>query len=150
MTTKTNHFEQGFCVSWSDLDGNAHMRNTSYLDYAANTRMHYFAKHGFTLARFASEKLGPVVSRDELTYRRELRLMDEFTVDLELVGISDDGTRFRVRNTFRNSLQDVSASVTSDGVWFDLETRRPRVPPSDLDGLMRALQHTNDFETLNR
>jgi acyl-CoA thioester hydrolase len=143
--TETNHFELRFRVGWSDLDGNAHMGNTSYLSYASNTRVHYFTQHGFTPARFASEKFGPVVVRDELTYRRELRLMDEFAVDFELVGLSDNGIRFRVRNTFRTASEDVAASVTSEGVWFDLEHRRARIPPPDLDTLMRTLWRAKDF-----
>jgi len=145
MATGSHHFEQRFRVGWSDLDGNAHMGNAAYLGYASDTRMHYFTEHGFTMARFASEKFGPVVVRDELTYRKELRLMDEFVVDLELVGISGDGIRFRVRNTFRNASEDVAASVTSEGVWFDLEHRRPRTPPPDLDKLMRVLWRAKDF-----
>ncbi|MDA4111296.1 MAG: thioesterase family protein [Thaumarchaeota archaeon] len=145
MAGKTNHFEERFRVGWSDLDGNAHMGNSSYLDHASNTRMLFFVQNGFTLARFASERFGPVVTRDELVYRKELRLMDEFTVDFELVGLSDDGGRFRVRNTFRNSTKNVAAAVTSDGVWFDLEHRRPRAPPMELDALMRALQRSTDF-----
>jgi acyl-CoA thioester hydrolase len=121
------------------------MGNSSYLDYASNTRMLFFNQNGFTMSRFASEKFGPVVVRDELIYRKELRLMEEFIVDLEAAGLSQDGIRFRVRNPFRNSANDVSAVVTSDGVWFDLERRKPRTPPQDLDNLMRALQRTNDF-----
>ncbi len=150
MSTKTIYFEQRYHVGWSDLDGNAHMGNASYLGYAADTRMHYFTQHGFTLARFASERFGPVVAREELVYRKELRLMDEFVVDLELVGISENGMRFRVRNTFRNASKDVAASVTSEGVWFDLEHRRPRIPPSDLDSLMRALHRASDFQSLDQ
>jgi len=97
------------------------------------------------MSRFASEKFGPVIVRDELVYRKELRLMEDFRVDFEAAGLSQDGARFRVRNTFRNSANDISAVVTSDGVWFDLERRKPRIPPQDLDNLMRALQRTNDF-----
>ena len=145
MSAETHQFEQRFRVGWSDLDGNAHMGNASYLGYASDTRMHYFTEHGFTMARFASEKFGPVVVRDELTYRRELRLMDEFVVDFELVGLSEDGPRFRVTNTFWTALGDLAASVTSEGVWFDLEHRRPRTPPSDLDTLMRALKRAKDY-----
>ena len=148
MAAETHHFEQRFRVGWSDLDGNAHMGNASYLGYASDTRMHYFTEHGFTMARFASEKFGPVVVRDELTYLKELRLMDEFKVDYELVGLSENGMRFRVRNTFRNSSGEVAASVTSDGLWFDLEHRRPRVPPADLDSLMRALWRAEDFASI--
>ena len=121
------------------------MGNASYLGYASDTRMHYFTEHGFTPARFAPEKFGPVVVRDELIYRRELRLMDEFAVDLELVGISETGTRFRVRNMFQTASGEDAASVTSDGLWFDLELRRPRIPPADIDTLMRALWLAKDY-----
>jgi len=145
MSGKSVYFEERFRVGWSDLDANVHMANSSYLDHASNTRMLFFNKHGFTMSRFALEKFGPVVVRDEIVYRKELRLMDEFRVDLESVGLSSDAVRFRVRNTFRNTADDVSAVVTSDGLWFDLERRRPRSPPDDLDYLMRSLQRTSDF-----
>jgi acyl-CoA thioester hydrolase len=145
IATKIGKFNQKFLVGWSDLDGNSHMGNTSYLGHASNTRMLFFAVHGFSLARFASEKFGPVMMRDELVYHKELRLMDEFAVDFELVGLSGDGVQFRVRNTFRNAANAVAAAVTSDGVWFDLERRRPRTPPEELDNLMRALQRSKDF-----
>ena len=138
-------FVQKFRVGWSDLDGNVHMGATSFMDHAFNTRMLYFALHGFTMARFDAEKFGPVLTHDDLVYRKELRLMDEFTVDLELVGISADGVRFRLRNTFRNSANEVAAIMTSDGVWFDLERRRPRAPPKDMDDLVRNLRRASDF-----
>ncbi len=144
----TTNFEQRFRVGWSDLDANAHMGNSSYLDHASNTRMLFFALNGFTVARFASEKFGPVVVRDELVYRKELRLMDEFTVDFESAGASADGVQFRVRNTFRNAASEIAAVVTSEGVWFDLERRRPRAPPVDLDSLMRMLQKSNDYSEI--
>jgi acyl-CoA thioester hydrolase len=150
MPDKTIQFEHRFRVGWSDLDGNAHMGNSAYLDQVSNTRMLFFARHGFSIERFASEKFGPVVVRDELVYRKELRLMDEFTVDFESVGISNDGVRFRVRNTFRNNAGEVAASVTSEGVWFDLENRRPRNPPKDLDDLMRSLHRSLDFKEIPR
>jgi acyl-CoA thioester hydrolase len=145
MGMTADKFEQKFRVGWSDLDGNVHMGATSFMDHAFNTRTLYFAQHGFPMARFAEEKFGPVLLHDDLVYRRELRLMDEFTVELELVGISADGVRFRVRNTFRNSANEVAAVMTSDGVWFDLEHRGPRVPPKDIDDLMRAMRRASDF-----
>jgi acyl-CoA thioesterase FadM len=100
----------------------------------------YFAHDGFTVERFAAEKFGLVVVRDELVYRKELRLLEEFTVDFQLAGLSADGVQFRVRNTFRNTADDVAATVTSEGVWFDLERRQPRLPPPDLDRVMRAVR----------
>jgi acyl-CoA thioester hydrolase len=145
MEDRPRYFEQKYRVGWSDLDGNAHMANTSYLDHAHNTRFLFFALNGFTGERFAAEKFGPVVVRDEVVYRKELRLLEEFTVNFELAGISDDGVRFRIRNTFRTASGDFAAAVTSEGLWFDLERRRPRAPPLDLDDLMRSLQRSDDY-----
>jgi acyl-CoA thioester hydrolase len=144
----SRRFEHRFQVGWGDLDSNAHMANTSFLDRAADTRMLYFARSGFTVARFASERFGPVVVRDEVTYNKELRFLQEFTVDLEIAGLSGDGVRFRLRNTFRNTADEVAATVTSEGMWFDLEKRRPRAPPLDLDKLQRDLPRANDFVEL--
>jgi len=145
LSNEPIYFEQRFRVGWSDLDGNAHMANSSYLDHAADTRMLFFNQNGFTMSRFASERFGPVVVRDELVYRKELRLMEDFRVNLEVAGLSRDGARFRLRNTFLTSANGISAVVTSDGVWLDLERRKPRIPPRELDNLMRALPRTNDF-----
>ena len=116
MTVTGNRYEQRFRVSWGHVDGNAHMANTAFLDRAADTRFLFFAEHGFPAARFIAERVGPVIGRDELSYRKELRLLDEFTVDLEMVGLSPDGTRFELSNTFLDGTGEVAAVVTSEGV----------------------------------
>jgi acyl-CoA thioester hydrolase len=141
-------FEQHFRVSWGDLDSNAHMANTAFLDRAADTRMQFYVVRGFPLTRFSEERIGPVILRDELVYRKELRLLDEYVVDLEVVGLSEEGTRFQVRNTFRTGAGEVAAIVTSAGLWFDLERRRPRPPPPDLDAVFRQAPRGEDFKEI--
>ena len=37
-----------FQVTWADLDSNAHLKNSRYLDYAAQARFLYLAAAGFT------------------------------------------------------------------------------------------------------
>ena len=137
-----------FRVGWGDIDGNAHMANTAFLDHAADARFLFFAEHGFTGERFATERVGPVIVRDELTYRRELRLGEEFSVDVKMAGLSRDGSRFRIENTFRTGAHVLVATVRSDGVWFDLERRRPRVPPPDLDAIQRAIPRSDGYAEL--
>ena len=137
-----------YSVGWGDIDGNLHMANRAILDRAADARLLFFARHGFSAARLADEKFGPVISRDELVYRKELRLMDEFTVDLRLVGLSSDGVRFAIENTFRNAAGEVTTVVRSEGVWFDLERRRPRPPPPDLEAILRAAPRAESFRQL--
>jgi acyl-CoA thioester hydrolase len=140
--------EESFRVGWADIDGNGHMGNTAFLDRASDTRVRFFADHGFPVAKFAAEHFGPVIVRDELVYRKELRLLEEFTVDLVLVGVSADGVRFRLRNTFRTASGELSAEVTSEGVWFDLEVRRPRTPPAEVDAVMRAMVRSPEFQEI--
>lgn len=144
-------FEMPFYARWADMDFNAHMRNTAFLDVAADCRMRFFESGGFTMREFESRRIGPVLTRDQLDYRAEMRLLEGGTVDLELAGLSDDASRFRLRNTFRrNPGEDgrTVAVVTSDGLWFDLTSRKPAVPPDDLAALLRALPRTNDWQEL--
>lgn len=148
MTGPGVRFEQHHKVGWGDMDGNAHMANTAFLDRSADTRFQFFAEHGYPGPRFVAERIGPVIVRDELAYRKELRLLEEFTVDLELHGISSDGTRFIIGNTFHNAAREVAASVISEGVWFDLDRRRPRAPPPDLDKAQREMPRSEGFKEI--
>jgi acyl-CoA thioester hydrolase len=142
-------FERTFHVSWAHLDSNAHMANTAYLDVVVDVRFMYFASQGFAPADWARLKLGPVVRRDEVDYRRELRLLQTFTVDMRLAGLSDDCSRFRFRNEIRRDDGELAARVTSLGGILDLATRKITAPPEALAIAIRALEHTEDFETLD-
>ena len=71
-------------ASWADMDFNAHMRNTAFLDKSADVRMMYFTEHGFPAAEFLRLKLGPVVMKDEVEYRKEVGLLQEITVTLAI------------------------------------------------------------------
>ncbi len=148
-STAVGPFVERFRVGWGDLDGNNHMANRAYLDHAADVRILLFARHGFPGARLATERIGPVIVRDELSYRRELRLSEEFTVDLQAMGLSEDGSRYLLQNTFLNGEGELAARVASEGVWFDLERRRPRPPPPDLDAIQRAMPRTEAFRILS-
>ena len=86
---------------WGDMDFNGHMRNTAYLDASGDLRVRYFADHGFTAGEFERLQVGPVILRDTLEYYRELHLLEEVEVRLSLLGLSDDGSHFRMRNDFR-------------------------------------------------
>lgn len=140
--------EQRFRVGWGDLDANQHLGNRAILDRAADARLLWFAANGFAGPRLAAARFGPVIVRDELVYRHELRLLDEFTVDVRLTGLSDDAVRFALQNTFRNAEGEVTTVVRSEGVWFDLDQRRPRRPPTELEAILRAMPRSTDYAEL--
>lgn len=144
----TTPFTVTLQAGWGDMDFNSHMRNTAFLDKSADTRMMYFAAHGFPVSEFARQRFGPVVKKDEIVYFREVGLLEEVEVSLLLAGQAEDGTRFRLRNDFRRKDGTPAASVISVGGWLDLNARKLRVPPVGLLQAMNLLARTEDFEVM--
>jgi acyl-CoA thioester hydrolase len=141
-------FEQRFQVGKSHLDSNAHMSNTAYVDLAADVRVAYLAAAGFSINSFARMLFGPVIRREEVEHFRVLRLKDRARVTLLLAGLSDDGSRFRLRNEFWNESGTLVARITSLGGWIDLRLRRILAPPPALAAALRELERAPDFEDL--
>ena len=140
-------YKKTLIAGWGDMDFNAHMRNTAYLDKSADVRMMYFAEHGYPMSEFARLQLGPVVMRDQIDYFRECRLLDEITVTLALAGLSEDASRMTLRNEFYRG-DVLCARLTSTAGWFDLRQRKLVVPPPELAALLRALTRSEDFADL--
>lgn len=132
-------------VQWSDLDGNMHMKNTSYLEYASNIRMTYFLDNGFPPKKMLGMGVGPVAVRDEILYLKEIQLMDPFRVSLQLDGLSEDCSRMRLINLFINDSGAVFGRVTSDGVWFNLVHRKIMPPPDEINKLMLMLPRSETY-----
>src|SRR3974377_1237918 len=121
-------FEQTLYAGWGDMDFNAHMKNTAYLDKSADVRMMYFAQQGYPASEFLRLKIGPVVMRDELEYFREIHLLEEMKVNLAFAGLSDDGSRMSIRNEFTRADGKLAARVTTIGGWMNLSARKLIAP----------------------
>jgi acyl-CoA thioester hydrolase len=141
-------FRCEFRVGWVHVDFNQHMGNTGYLSLAVDARFLYFESRGVPVSEFMRLQIGPVVLRDELEYFSELRLMDLVTVTLELDGLSADAAQMRLRNEFFRADGKRAARVTSQGLWMNLQTRRPTVPPDSVIAALRGLAHTADYREL--
>lgn len=135
-------------AGWGDMDFNSHMRNTAYLDKAADVRQMFLIEHGFPIEEFARRRIGPVVRKDELEYFAEVGLQQKIEVTCELAGHADDGSRFIFRHEIFRPDGRLSARVTSTGGWFDLAARRLIAPEPDLLAVMNALGRTDDFVVL--
>jgi len=142
-------YVQEYRARWADMDFNQHMRNAAYLGVAEETRLRFLEDGGFPMAELYRRRLGPVVVEDLLTYKKELRLLEPFRVDMAIVAISPDARKLKVRNRFfRNSDGALCATVETLILWFDLEARRTVVPPRDLGQLWLGLARTDDFAML--
>ncbi len=85
-------------AGWGDMDFNSHMRNTAYLDKAADVRQMFLMEHGFPIEEFMRLRIGPVVMKDELEYFKEVGLQQQITVTYALAGHAEDGSRFLLRH----------------------------------------------------
>jgi acyl-CoA thioester hydrolase len=142
-------YVQEYRARWADMDFNQHMRNAAYLGVAEETRLRFLEDGGFPMTELYRRRLGPVVVEDLLTYKKELRLLEPFRVDMAVVAISADARKMKVRNRFlRGSDGALCASVETLVLWFDLEARRTIVPPPDLGALWLGLARADDFAML--
>ena len=141
-------FEKQLFAGWGDMDFNSHMRNTAFLDKSADVRMMFFAEHGFPAAEFMRRSLGPVILKDELEYFKEVRLLEPLRITLAIAALSDDGSRFSMRNEFWKAEGKLAARVNSHAGWLDLSARRLVLPPDVLLDALRSLPQTEDFQVL--
>lgn len=141
-------YSRSFVAGWGDMDFNAHMRNTAFLDRAADVRMMFFADNGFPMQEFMRRRIGPVIMKDELEYYREVALLQEISVSLAVAGLAADGSRFLIRNDVFWADGTPCARVTSAGGWLDLAARRLVAPPDELLAALRTLPRTDTYADL--
>src|ERR1044072_837615 len=115
-TVPEKSFSIKLFARWPDMDFNQHMRNAAYLGAAEDCRMQFLSTHGFAMDTLRTRGLGPVVVEDRLTYKKELRLLEPFAVQLAVAALARDIRKMKVRNTFvRDSDNTVCAIVESVG-----------------------------------
>jgi acyl-CoA thioester hydrolase len=135
-------------AGWADMDFNSHMKNTAYLDKAADVRQIYLIENGFPVEEFLRLRIGPAMKRDEVDYFREVRLQERIDVTYAIAGHADDGSRFRLRHEIYRADGLLAARVTSEGGWLHLGERRIVAPPPELLAAMNRIERTEDFVVL--
>jgi acyl-CoA thioester hydrolase len=141
-------FSKTLYAGWADMDFNSHMKNTAYLDKAADVRQMFLMENGFPVEEFFRLRIGPVVMKDEVEYFKEVGLQQKITVTYAIAGHSIDGSRFLLRHEIFRNDGKLSARVTSAGGWLDLAERRLIAPPPALLSAMNLLEKTSDFTVL--
>ncbi|XLZ72937.1 thioesterase family protein [Massilia sp. SR12] len=141
-------FERKMMAGWGDMDFNSHMANTAYLNKAGDIRMLFLAENGFPMAEFKRLNIGPVVMKDEISYSKEVLLLDQITVTLAVAGLSQDGSRWQLRSDIYRSDGKLAARINSSGGWLDLTARKLVTPPPALLAAWQSLYQTDDFQVL--
>src|SRR5204862_166558 len=128
--------------------------------------LHNTIDHEFRGLCRSIERIGDVVRRARLNHHHppaeigaRLRWTMNHTISmlssvdsatLESSGFSEDYGRYRLVNQFFKLDGTRVARVTTHGLWLNLDTRKPLVPPDDLRKVIEQIFRTEDYEVLSQ
>src|SRR5690242_9038539 len=122
-------------IRWSDIDQNRHLRHSVYYDYGAMMRMNFLTEHGLSLKTLEEMQIGPILFREEAQFRREIKLEDKVTLDVELTKATTDFARWSLRHNFIHADGSLATRLSIDGAWLDLLKRKLAVPGDFIKGV---------------
>ena len=137
-----------FPTKWSDFDPNRHMRHTAYNEYAAEIRVRYFAEQNFSIVELTKYNLGPILFTEETSFRKEIHLGENITVNMKLSGLSANNERWKITHEVFNEAENLSAVIKVYGAWIDLTKRKLTGPPNETKNLFLNAEKTEDFEEI--
>ena len=130
---------EGFKVRWDEVDPIGHLRHTGYSTFAAQGRLELFGAVGIS-SDFAEAGVAPILFREELVYRREVRLGEVISITSELSALNDDASRWSMIQRVLRPNGQLAATVETDGAWIDLTLRKLCPPASETAAKMRGLR----------
>ncbi|HKP31664.1 MAG TPA: thioesterase family protein [Chitinophagaceae bacterium] len=132
-------------LRWSDLDPNFHLRHSAYYDFGAYIRISYFNDHGLSNQVLIDNHFGPILFREECIFRKELKMNDELTINLEVVKARKDLSRWTIQHQFMRNGQ-LAAVLTVDGAWIDTQLRKLTNIPEQYRHIMESMPRAENFE----
>lgn len=141
-------FIVNFTTRWADFDANIHMRHTAYNDYAAEVRLRFFNKFGITIQDFTQEKVGPILFEENTRFLKEIRMGEDISVNLKLLGLSSKGERWKIQHEVFNGKGTLAAIITVYGAWIDLVKRKLSVPPVKFQTIFTDVERAENFEEI--
>jgi len=72
-------------------------------------------------------------------------MSERVAIELRIAGLSEDGSRFRIRHDLYKEDGRHAAAHEVTGAWFDMKTRKLMQPPAALAEIFRNLTHSDDF-----
>jgi acyl-CoA thioester hydrolase len=133
-------------IRWADIDANRHLRHSAYYDYGATLRMMILSENGLTTEKLEQLQIGPVLFREEAVFRREIRLEDVITVDVELLKATPDYSRWSIRHNFLKADGSLAAVINIDAAWIDMVKRKLTVPDEFIQKIFENFPKPDDFE----
>ncbi len=132
-------------VAWADMDALQHVNNVVYLRYFEIARIDFLNK----INLFDTIKpggIGPVISENNIRYKRPVTFPDTLTVGITISDIKTD--RFLMNySVFSHAQQAVTTTGSSLVVMFDFKTGQKAAISEPL--LSALISHSQDLLNLN-
>lgn len=132
-------------IRWSDLDPNFHLRHSVYYDWGAFVRMAYMTEHGITPSVLLVHQMGPILFREECTFKREIGFQDKVEISLHLYKCTRDMGRWGMRHEIWKNGDTLSAIIHADGAWLDTRLRKLATPPEAFREAFEHIPRSSDF-----
>lgn len=139
-------YSKTYEIIWANIDANRHLRHTAYNDYAAQVRVSFFKDFGFSVEKLARLMIGPILFSEHTKFMREVGMNDSITVDIRVASMRKDASRWKIVHQVFRSDGILSAVITVEGAWMDLNTRKLTIPPPEILGMIDSMPKTEDFE----
>ena len=136
-------------VRWSDLDPNFHLRHSVYYDWGALCRISFLHEFGLTTDIMAKYHVGPILFREECVFKREIKLHDEVTIDLQLLKSKRDYSRWTIQHTIMKNGGTLAATITCDGAWLDTVQRKLAVLPQEAAHVFEQMPLQENFQWID-
>jgi acyl-CoA thioester hydrolase len=138
-------YEKRIEIRWADLDPNFHLRHSVYYDFGAYIRISFLNEYGITQEALTEHHFGPILFREECIFRRELRMGDPITINLELLKAREDFSRWTIVHQFKKGDQ-IAAILTLDGAWIDTHIRKLTGLPLPFRQVFEQMPRAQNFE----
>jgi acyl-CoA thioester hydrolase len=111
--------------------------------------MKFLNENGLTTEKMEALKVGPILFREEALFRREIKLEDKISVDVEIYSAREDYSRWSLRHHFRKEDGTVAAIINIDGAFLDLVKRKLTQPPDFVKESFKLFEPSTDFKFYN-
>lgn len=135
-------------VIWAQIDANQHMRHSAYADVCAQARIQLLDSIGLDSGAFFIHKIGPILFREEIFYKREIHISEKIKVSCELTKCSPDGRKWSMRHRIFKENDKIAAEINVDGSWIDMRNRKIIALPENLLEAFLKIHRSEDFVEL--
>jgi acyl-CoA thioester hydrolase len=144
-----NEYSMDYEVRWSDLDANGHVNYSAYINAAGDLRYRFFSEQHFPPDKFVQLGIGPVYTAIHAQFLREVRMGETVTITYALLGLSSQGSRWKVQHDILKSSGKKAVSLEIEGAILNLTTRKPTFATPELLQTLNLVPRAKDFEVLS-